>query len=217
MTTPAQANPLRVRLTNVRVTFPKLFEPEKFTPTDKDDYYSASFLLTRDHPDLAALATTIRAAAVAKWRDKAEDTLMVAKAKDKLPIHDGDLKATKPYGAAYKGMFYVSARNNARTGAKPGVYDSVIDSTTGLARVILTANDKRAPYSGAYVDVLLDLFGYERDGGIGVGASIAGVQFKKDGDRLAGGAVAAADDFEAIPDATVAQAAVTGTGAKSLF
>jgi hypothetical protein len=50
-----------------------------------------------------------------------------------------------------------------------------------------------------------------------VNASLLGVQHVKDGERLAGGGVAAADDFEAIPEAGQAKAAATGTGAAGLF
>jgi hypothetical protein len=123
--------------------------------------------------------------------------LKILAAKDKLCLHDGDLKADKPYGAAYKGMLYISARNNARTGPPPVVFDNVKDPNTGQARAITSANDEKAPYSGCYVNVILSLFGYQQGGGEGIGAQILGVQFTKDGERLAGGGVAAADDFEA--------------------
>jgi hypothetical protein len=46
---------------------------------------------------------------------------------------------------------------------------------------------------------------------------LLGVQFTKDGERLAGGGVAAADDFEAIPQPEAAKAAAAGTGAAALF
>src|SRR6267142_5303447 len=136
----------RIKLIDVRITFPKLFEAERFKPTDKDAYYSSSFLLAKDHPQLKELAEKIRLAAQIKWPTDWEAQLQVAKAKDKLPVHDGMLKASKPYGEAYKGMLYVSARNNARTGAAPNVFDLVIDPATGKARKITTLSDPRAPY-----------------------------------------------------------------------
>jgi hypothetical protein len=43
------------------------------------------------------------------------------------------------------------------------------------------------------------------------------VQFLRDGERLAGGGVAAADDFAEIPPADGAKAADSGKGAASLF
>jgi hypothetical protein len=138
----------------------------------------------------------------------------VFEAKDKLCLHDGDLKADKPYGAAYKGMLYVSARINASKGQPPGVFDNVVDTATGMARLITSPNDPKAPWSGCYVNVILNVFAYDAGGGQGIGASFSGVQFHKDGERLAGGAVASASDFQAFP---APKAEMASEGAKSLF
>jgi hypothetical protein len=185
-------------LKNVRITFPKLLDGDAEQFDGKGDmYYSASYILAPDHPQLAEIKARIHAAAVAKFGDKAEDLLKVFAKKDKLPIHDGDLKSSKPYGAAYKDQLYISARNNARTNPPIPVYDNVKDAATGYARVITSKADSHFPYSGAYVNVHLNFFGYEAGGGQGVGASIAGVQWNRDGERLSGGVQASADKFEA--------------------
>jgi len=210
------------KLNNVRIVFPKLFdgEQEKYQETDKDAYYGASWLIVPTDPQVEAIKAEIRRVAVAKWKDQAEAMLKAFALKDKLPLHDGDLKATKPYGAAYKGMLYISARNNARTNPPIPVYDNVIDPATGKARVITSRNDPHAPYSGCFTNVYLNFFGYTT-GGEGIACSIAGVQFSKDGERLSGGVQAAADDFEAVKLEDVfpeesKQATPTPT-AKSLF
>lgn len=207
-------------LSNVRIVFPKLLEgqAEKFKPTDKDAYYSASFLIKPDDPQIELIKADIRRAAVAKFRDQAEAQLLVFQAKDKLPIHDGAIKSGKPYGDAYKGMLYVSARNAEKGGPVP-VYDNVADPKTNEARIITSISDPKFPYSGCYVNVYLNLFGYNQGGGEGVGASIAGVQFNADGERLAGGQTAKAGAFKAAPPpaATLEKAVASGQGAKSLF
>ena len=209
---------ITIILNNVRATFPKYFAGQEEAFEGKGDaYWSGSWLMPTDHPDLVLLKTAILAAAEAKWPNKGAGMLKVFMAKDKLALHDGDLKADKPYGAAYKGMLYVSARNNAAKGPAPLVVDNVIDPATGEARVISSPNDARAPYSGAYVNVKLALFGYETGGGQGVGAQILGVQFHADGERLSGGGVAAATDFQAIPAKTAELVVDSGDGAKSLF
>lgn len=212
-----QQTTTQVKLNKVRLTFPKLFPGQEETFGGKGDpYWSASFLLSRDHPDLPKLREAIKAAAMAKWPQKFESQLKAAQAKDKLPVHDGDLKADKPYGSAYAGQLYVSARNNAKTGPAPSVFDKVTDPATGMAREIKSQSDKRAPYSGCYVNVILNLFAYQNEGE-GVAASIMGVQFCEDGERLAGGVQAQAKDFEAIPDQTAKAAAADGKGAASFF
>jgi hypothetical protein len=204
-------------LTNVRAVFPKYFKGQEEAFDNKGDpYYSGSFLIDPTDPQVAKIREQIVAAATAKLGEKAGDALKVFSAKDKLPIHSGDLKADKPYGAAYKGMLFISGRNNAKTNPPIPVYDNVLDPATKLARVIESAADPKAPYSGCYVNVYLNFFYYKAGGGEGIGCSIAGVQFAKDGERLAGGVTARAGDFEAIPPAETAKAA-TGGGAAALF
>lgn len=225
-TTPQQM----LLLSNVRIVFPKLLlgQEEAFTGrpgqpqqpgTNKDPYYSASFIIAPTDPQIAAIKAEIARVAQSKLKDNWEEMLKVFQAKDKLPIHDGLLKASKPYGAAFKGNLYVSARNNAKNGPIP-VYDNVNDPKTNEARIILSPTDPKFPYSGSFVNAYLNFFYYNQGGGEGIGAGICGVQFHADGERLGGGGmVAAAGAFKAAPPpAEVAQkAAATGQGAASLF
>src|SRR3954466_4995456 len=198
----SNVQPVKLRFSRVRITFPKIFpgQEEAFNGTG-DPYFSASFLVGKDHDpiELAAYKSAVLAAATAKWGASAESKLKVAQAKDKLPLHDGDLKADKPYGAAYKGMLYLSGRNNAKNGGPPKVFDNVIDPATGEARVITSQSDPKAPYSGCYVNVIYSVFAYTKDGGEGVGAGLLGIQFCEHGERLAGGGASSASDFVAIP------------------
>jgi hypothetical protein len=89
----------------------------------------------------------------------------------------------------------------------------VKDPKTGTLRVITAPNDPHAPYSGAIVNVVLDLFAYQNEGE-GVAASITGIQFVRDGERLGGGGTLAPDAFEAIPEAA-APAAGASAGANA--
>lgn len=185
-------------LKNVRAVFPKYFEGEAEAFDGKgDEYYSGSFILPKDHPQMAEIKDRIRKAAADKWAEKGPAMLKVFAAKDKLPLHDGALKADKAYGAAYEDKLYISARNNARTNPPIPVFDNVKDPATGEARVIKSKADPHAPYSGAYVNVVLNFFGYDAGGGQGIGASIGGVQWHAAGERLAGGVTASASQFEA--------------------
>ncbi len=205
-------------LSNVRAVFPKYFKGQEEAFEGKGDpYYSGSFLLLPTDPQVEIVKEAQRAAARKKWPTDWEERLKVFAMKDKLALHDGAMKAGKTYGAAFKGMLYVSGRNNAKTNGPIPVYDNVIDPKTNEARVILSSSDPRAPYSGSYVNVYLNLFGYSAGGGEGVGASIAGVQFHADGERLSGGATARASDFKAIAAPVIAKAAASGQGAASLF
>ncbi len=211
--------PTQVTLKEVVAVFPKVLRGQEEAFQGKGDpYWSSSFLVNKGDANYNAMVAGIKAAAEKKWKDKAQATLKVCAAKDKLALHDGDMKAGKAYGAAYAGKFYVSARNNALKSPAPVVVDNVVDPTKvdskgkPQLRHITAMNDPHAPYSGAIVNVVLDLFAYQNEGE-GVAASITGIQFVRDGERLSGGGVLAPDAFEAIPEAAETAQATTGTAA----
>jgi hypothetical protein len=194
-------DPVVVKLKEVPIVFPKVLAGQEEAFQGKGDpYFSASFIISKGDENYKAMVAGLQKAAENKWKDKAAAQLKVCAAKDKLALHDGDLKASKAYGAVYLGKFYVSARNNAVKHVAPVVVDNVNDPTTGKLRVITKQNDPHAPYSGAIVNAVLNLFAYQNEGE-GVAASITGIQFVRDGQRLSGGATLAPDAFEAIPEA----------------
>jgi hypothetical protein len=188
----------KVQLKDVRITFPQLFEARQVNGQG-DPKFSAAFLIPRNHPQLGEIQKAIVEAAEAKWGAKSGDMLKQLKAADRLPVHDGDGKSDYE---GYAGNLFVNASNKIRP--------LVIDSN----RAPLTAADGK-PYSGCYVSAIVEIWCQDNKFGKRVNASLLGVQFLRDGERLAGGAVAAADDFEAIPEA--ASPAVEKSGAAGLF
>jgi len=195
-TSPTQEN--RITIKDVRIAYAQgIFEARAAKPGDKAKY-GAAFIFGKDHSALRELSAAVVKAAKARWADKTDETLKQLKAADRLPVHSGDAKASS---AGYAGNFYLNAGNLIR----PLVLDS--------NKAPLTAADGR-PYSGCYVNAILEIWAQDNQHGKRVNASLLGVQFVRDGERLAGGSVASADDFEPIPGAT--EAAPAGDPA-SLF
>ena len=174
-----------VKLNDVRLSFANaLFEPQK-VQGQGEAKFSASFILPPNHPGVAAIKAAMKAVAEAKWGAKAAETFMALKAGDKLALHDGD---SKPQYQGYKGNLFVNASNKI----KPLVIDgnkSPLAATSGR------------PYAGCYVNGSIELWAQDNQFGKRINATLKGVQFLRDGERLAGGGVASADDFEAIPEA----------------
>lgn len=189
---------MKVTLQNVRLSFPHLFEPAQ-VQGQGDAKFSASFIIAKDHPALAELSKAIVAAATEKWGAKANEMLTQLKAAGKLPVRDGDGKASY---AGYGGNLYLNASSKTRP--------LVINGDKSP----LTAADGKM-YSGCYVNAIVQMWAMDNQYGKRINASLMGVQFVKDGERLAGGETASADDFEAItPPQTEA---VQKSGAASLF
>lgn len=170
----------RLRIDNVRLSFPVLFEPQAVKSTDKPAC-SATGLLPPDHPAVAQIKAAMKAAAVEKWKDKAEAMYAALEKADKLCLHDGTLKAAKYDG--YHGMLYI----NARSETPPKVKDR--DPSRDLTKA-----DGR-PYSGCYVNLIVDIYAQDNSYGQRINASLKGVQFWADGEPFAGGAPASDDEF----------------------
>lgn len=193
-----------VTLRNVRLTFPNLFEA-KAAKAGQKAKYSASFVFPPEHECVPLLRAAMKEVAKNKWGEKAEEFYNGLKAADKLAVHDG---ATKSDYVGYAGNLFVNANNEVRPTIVGGGPDG---------RGPLTAADGKL-YSGCYVNAKVEIWAQQHpEHGKRINASLMGVQFFKDGERLSGGAVASADDFDAIPQETQAKAAASGEGAKELF
>lgn len=174
---------MKVRLNNVRLAFPSLFEAKTVNGEGKPAY-SATFLLTKDHPDVKALTAAIDKVASEKWGAKAADVLKGLRAAGKTALKDGDTKAEY---AGFADNFFVSARNAVR----PTVINS--DKTP------LTESDGK-PYGGCYVNAVVELWAQDNSFGKRINASLGGVQFYRDGEAFAGGGAVSADEFDVVQE-----------------
>lgn len=190
----------KVQLKDVRLTFPQLFEAKQVNGQGEPKY-SAAFLFGRDHTAISEIQKAITEAAKAKWGEKYPEMLKQLKAADRLPVHDGDAKGDYD---GYAGNLFINSSNKVR----PLVIDG------NLAP--LTASDGKI-YSGCYVHALVQFWAQDNKFGKRVNASLLGVQFVRDGERLAGGSTASASDFEAIPETQTVAVVAAGNGAASLF
>lgn len=188
----------RLTIKDVRIAYAQgVFEARSAKPGDKAKY-GAAFIIGRDHPALKEISEVVVRVAKARWADKADEVLKQLKAADRLPIHSGDAKASS---AGYAGNYYFNAGNLIR----PLVLDS--------NKAPLTAADGK-PYSGSYGNVRVEVWAQDNQHGRRINFSLLGYMFVRDGERLAGGSVATADDFEAIPGT---EGGASATSADSLF
>jgi hypothetical protein len=174
---------MKHQIQNVRLAFPNLYEP-KVNESGKASY-GAAFIFPPDHPAVEGLRKIIDEVGAAKWGAKWGAVKKAMTAGDNLLIHDGDAKADL---AGYEGNLFFNAYNTVR----PLVIDR--DKTP------LVAADGK-PYSGCYVNAIIDVWAQDNQYGKKINAQVQGVQFVKDGDAFAGGGKAAEDsDFDEILD-----------------
>ena len=169
---------MKIKLQNVRLSFPDLFDPRPFKPGDTPKF-KATFLVPKDSPQIKVIEEAIATVAKAKWPKDWQKVLNGIRGNaNKFCFQDGD---NKTYDG-YEGMMALSASNKTR----PAVFDR--------EKTPLTKEDGM-PYAGCYVHGVLEFFAYDNSGN-GIAASLGGVQFVRDGEAFAGGRPASADDFD---------------------
>jgi len=169
-------------LRDVRLAFPSLWVASA-PKGGGEAAFSASFLLTKTHKQIAELTAAFKAIAKEKWGAKGDAVYKALEAADKLCLHDGDAKAEYE---GFEGNKFVSARSKTR----PTVFDQ--------QRQELSQADGK-PYSGCYVNASLELWAQDNSFGKRINAQLRGVQFLRDGDAFAGGGQPAdADEFDEI-------------------
>lgn len=182
---------MKIKLSNVRLAFPVLFEAKTVNGEGKPAF-SASFLIDPADPQTKVLNDAIEQVAKEKWGAKADAILKQMRAQDKVCLHDGDLKSNYD---GFPGNLYVSSRSATRP--------LVIDKDKSP----LSEQDGR-PYAGCFVNASVELWPQDNNYGKRVNASLRGVQFYRDGDAFAGGGAASEDEFDDIAEGADADALV---------
>lgn len=179
-----------IRLDNVRLSFPNLFEPSAMNAGDKPAY-SAHLILPKDHPQMDELKKAISAAAKEKWgNDDGPQILKGLQKNDKLCLRDGNKKTDEtgePYDG-YRDQYFVSARSQV----KPTTVDK-------NPKQPLTEADGKL-YSGCYVNAQIAVWVQTGQYGKRINAQLQGVQFRAHGESFGGGKPADPDAFEALED-----------------
>lgn len=187
-----------VILNNVRTSYFYGFEPFK---GDNGDSYCSHFLLPPGHPGIELIKIAQRKAAAAMWKDGSADVLKALAGQDRLCLHDGNVSKAGVDG--YKDMFYVAGNSKKRF--------TIVDGD----RSPLTAADGR-PYSGCYVNAIVQVWAQNNKYGKRINAQISGVQFLRHGESFGGGRVAAAEEFGVVTAEGADAPPPGGSGSDSL-
>jgi hypothetical protein len=172
---------MELKLENVRLAFPVLFEPKTMNAGEKPAW-SAVFILPNDHPQLARVRQAVEQVGSDKFGSQWAKIRPGLQSAGKLCFRDG---ADKSAYDGFEDCWYLSTRAYAR----PGVYDrdtSVLTERDGVV------------YAGCYVNALVDIYAQDNAYGRRINATLRGVQFARDGDAFSGGRPARASDFTSL-------------------
>ena len=172
---------MKVSIQNARLAFANIWHA-KTVNGEGDPAYSATLILDPEANalDIKRLDAAIEAVARDKWSSKADSVLKAIRAKGHVCLRDGDDKSEYD---GFEGKQYVSTRSKQRP--------TVVDRN----KVALTEDDGR-PYSGCFVNAIVEIWAQDNQFGKRINAQISGLQFVRDGDAFGGGQPASADEFD---------------------
>lgn len=185
---------MQVKVTNVRISFPNLFEAKAING-EGDPRFSAAFVIVPGSENAKLLASAMESVAKEKWGGKAANILAELRAKGRVAFKEAPLSKDGEVYDGFEGMYSLNASNVARV--------PIIDRDT----TPLTPADGR-PYGGCYVDASIDVWAQDNSWGKRINAKLRWVQFRADGDAFSGGAPVSESEFESIADGANAESLV---------
>lgn len=194
-----------------RVSFPKVFEPEKNELSGKTEY-SIQALFPKG-ADLSALKQLCKRAAEAKWGNNIPSGL-------KTPFRD---QAEKPMKDKETGAIVKDDNGNPvlRPGHEAGAIFVTLKSKYKPSVVDQNVQDIIDPskfYGGCYAIAAVNAFAYDQAGNRGVSLGLQAIQKTRDGESLGGTRVKPEEAFKpVVGDANETGPAVAADGATSLF
>lgn len=175
---------MKIKLTNVRTAFLKVWKAEAVNGGDKP-VFGTTLLLDPKDPQVQKIKDALAAVAKDKWGAKAPAVLKELAAGGKLCLRDGDGKSSYE---GFEGNVYLATSCKTRP---------------------LTLNRDKSPlteedgvlYSGCFVNASVELWAQDNAYGKRINAQLGGVQFFKDGDAFSGGGSSADEsDFDELDD-----------------
>mgnify|MGYP002632570453 FL=1 len=168
-------NEVNVKLNNVRLSFPALWEAKQGPDANSKSSYQAAFIMDKksNAADIKAVQDAIATVVRESFKGKVPP---------KICLRDGAEKETDGYGPTV--MFL-----NARSDRRPGV--------VGRDMAPLTKDDGK-PYAGSYVNATIRVWAQDNQYGKRINAALRAVQFVKDGAPFGEGNVDVAQEFTAL-------------------
>lgn len=181
----------KVKLTDVRLSFPVLFKAEEFKAGDGKPRFSAAFLIQPGSENDKAINAAIAAEANTTFEKKASVMLESFRGNaNKYCYMKGDLKDYD----GYAGMMVLASHRRASSG-RPLVIDQQKNP--------LVEEDGK-PYGGCYVNATVEIYGQKGENA-GIRCGLLAIQFARDGDAFTAGTKPSADDFDDIKEGATAE------------
>lgn len=171
----------KIKLTNVRLSFPHLFRAQAFT-AGQEASFNAAFILDKsgDAEQILEVRRVMTAVAREKWGANVPKGL-------KLCLRDGAEPGKEEVDGYGPTVMFMSASSRKRI--------PVVDRNL----TPLTEEDGK-PYAGCYVNASLRVWAQDNEFGKRINAQLQAVQFALDGDPFGEAPVKVDEEFEKLDD-----------------
>lgn len=159
-----------------------MFSPTTFNGEGSPKFQTTG-ILQPDSPEVEVFLKAQDKVGQDKWATKWGAVRKELAAKDRIALHDDNMK---DHLDGYAGNMFFNASSKIRP--------SVVDWN----RTPLVEADGK-PYAGCICVFKIDLWAMDNQYGRRICVTLKGVQFAQDGDAFAGGGVASPDDFDELP------------------
>jgi hypothetical protein len=196
---------MKLKLNNVRLSYPALFEP-KAGPEGGDPKYSAAFIMDRDNnaPEITAIRDGILAVAKDTWGEP------------NVKWHDGKLMLKKSDGKAL--IVKTCLRDGAEKPDSPELDNAMFFNASSKNPVPVVDRDPRVhlnaasgrPYGGCYVNASVRLWVQDNAFGKRVNCALSAVQFAGEGKAFGDAPVDPENEFSNLETDSGTQSAPSG-------
>lgn len=202
-----------IQLSGVRLSFPKLIEPEAAQGTpNAAKKFGCDFIFTNDDPQFAKVMSEIGNVATEKWKEHAGSVLQIVGTDRKLRCFGSgnekiDKKTFKPY-TGYAGANYLSASSNED---KPPIMVDGDGNPCPNENSMLRKQLARKLYGGCFVNAAVRIWPQDNQFGRGIRCELIAVQFAKDGEPFGEAPPDVSGMFGAVQQPAGAAPAFTGS------
>lgn len=185
----------KLMIKRVPIAFPALAEPQAIG--DGRPAYGAKFLIDPKSEWVAKIDKAVHAAALERWKDRAEEILAFLQEDDKVCFRRKPYrsKRTGKVFEGFEGMYHLGARSET---TKPTIVDlsgAEVTDKDGIRALI---------YSGCYVHTEVEIWAQDNQYGRRINCTSNGVMFAAHGQRFGGGSgpsgAGAFSEFAEEPD-----------------
>jgi len=194
-----EKDPRTVQLKGVRLSFTDSLKDKKATVEDGKPKHALNMILEKASPHFAAnkekIKVALEEAGERQWKNRNKYIAIMEDDPKRVCYRKGERFKNKE-GQVYKGY----EGNMAIAGGTPGGGQRRPKLYDRRKKYVAENDILEVVYGGSYADVIVSFYGTEK-GGLGIFCTVEAIRSHQEGERMGGGWVGDANEFDDMEDA----------------